>query len=119
MLRANTLPHSLKLAGHTLALAWALFWIGAGLWSALRDGDGLMQALQFALVPGGLFLLLVVVVWRYEKVGAWTLLLVGLLIVTHLSRQPEAGVSWLMLAGPPLVGGALLLAYRRVNASPR
>ncbi len=116
---ANTLPQSLKLAGHTLALAWALFWIAAGLWSAVRDGDGWLQALQYALVPGGLFLLVVAVVWRSEKLGAWMLLLVGLLMVTHLSRQPEAGASWLMLAGPPLAGGALLLVYRRLNASPR
>lgn len=107
----------LKLAGHTLALTWALFWIGAGLFTGISHHAGLGTTFGYMLAPGGLFLLLVLIVWRFEKVGAWMLLLIGLLIVTHLSRQPEAGASWVALAGPPLLGGVLLAIYHATAAA--
>lgn len=114
----HPLTRFLRLSGRTLALAWAGFWIAAGLWTGLNRGEGVVRAAEFGLFPGGLFLFLVVLVWRWEKVGAWALLLTGLLIVTHVSRAAEAGASWVLLAGPPLLGGILLLMYHRLEAAP-
>lgn len=105
----------IRYLGHGVALAWAGFWLAAGARTGLVEAKSLSQAVAYTLIPGGLCLLLVVVAWRWERIGAWAVLLCGLALVGHSSIQPAVTGPMLLLAGPPLLGGMLLVIYGRLR----
>lgn len=110
---AMTIPNLLRFAGHMLALTWAGFWIAAGARAALLEAHSVADVLRFTFLPGGVFLLLVAIAWKWEHISAWAILLCGLILIGHSSRQPDATGPMLLLVGPPLIGGILLLFYER------
>ncbi|MCC6538703.1 MAG: hypothetical protein IT162_14200 [Bryobacterales bacterium] len=100
----------LRQFGHLLAIAWAAFWIVSGAHSGFEQDGTWMTAFRYALFPGGLFAAIAAAVWRWEQVGAWAIILCGLAIAGSQSGAEATPV--LLLAGPPLLGGLLLLLYR-------
>lgn len=110
-----TIRDSLRYGGHGLALCWAGFWLAAGARAGLTEAKTVWEAIGYTLVPGALCVLLVIAAWRWERVGAWAVLLCGLVLLGHSSVQPDAAGPMWLLAGPPLVGGLLLVVYGRTG----
>lgn len=105
----------LRYAGHGVALGWAGFWIAAGGRAGLVQAQTFSEALAYALVPGGLCLIVALAAWRWERVGAWAVLFCGLALLGHSAVQPAVTGPMLLLAGPPLLGGLLLVIHGRLE----
>jgi hypothetical protein len=115
-----------------LALWWAGFWISFFVGSIMVEPTP-----AHAIVAGSvvllLFVILVLVPWRWEAAGGLLLVVMGLLIgVTYAiasawiirndgSRLPLAvrAITTLVFAGPPLVAGVLFLLHHHRMASNR
>jgi hypothetical protein len=109
-----------RILGLAVAFTWAGFWTWFGLASGISEKHSPLGVLVQALVPGGLFLASVAVAYRWEKPGAYLLLLEGLLIA--IVYPMLSGGRWLpfvlpTMALPPLVAGILLLSRGRMAAS--
>lgn len=113
-----TLRGFLKYTGHALALGWAGFWLAAGARAGLEQAKSFPEAVGYTLMPGGLCLLVVLAAWRWERIGAWAVLLCGLALLGHSSVQPEVTGPMLLLTGPPLIGGLMLVMYGRLRPPP-
>ena len=116
------------------ARALALLW--AGFWTSFFVGSVMVEPTPaHAIVVGSvallLFVILVLVPWRWEAAGGLLLVVMGLLVgVTYAiasawiirndgSRLPLAlrAITTLVFAGPPLVAGILFLLHHRVANS--
>lgn len=93
-----------------LALAWAGYWIYARLSTALLDGASSAGLVVAAINPGMLFLVSVIIAWRWELGGGLLLLFEGALVPIILSG---GWFALLTMALPPILAGALLIAVRR------
>lgn len=107
--------------GLGLGIVWAAFWIWFGLACGWSEG-GWREALVHALLPGGVFALLVYFAWLYPRGGSWGLIAVGLAITVayplwYGRHFPFSTVVfiWLTMAWPPILAGILLLGGRRVE----
>jgi hypothetical protein len=107
----------LRFFGHGIAIAWAGFWLAAGARAGLLEAKSIGEAIGYTLMPGGLCLALVLATWRWERVGAWAVLACGLALVGYSSVQPDVTGPMLLLAGPPLLGGLLLLIHGRMGGA--
>ena len=107
-------------------LAWTLialttaFWLWFGTASAVGERLGATNMLLHVLLPGGAFLLIACIAWRWRRVGATLLIVAGLAIavaypITTGRRFPISTILMvtLTMAAPPLVAGVLLLAEKR------
>lgn len=93
-----------RLSGMAFALAVSLFAMDAfnedlGFWKTLA-------ALAVHLVPTLFILAVILVAWKYEWLGAFVFLLLGVLYVG--SRQADA-LTYLVIAGPLFLTGTLFL----------
>ena len=104
----------------TLAILWSLFWVWFGVASAIFEQlDSAGRILHLA-VPGLFFVVLTLIVWRWEAVGGGLLLLAGVAICVAYPLVFGARFAWqvvalvlLTMALPPLVAGAMFLAHWR------
>jgi len=96
-----------------IALIWALWWLYFGLVSGTNEGiaDNLISA-----TPGLIYVASVVVAWRWQKAGAITLLIEGLIILFGYPRMAYGRLPFItilivlvMLALPALLSGSLLI----------
>ena len=107
-------------------LAWTLiaftttFWLWFGTASAIAERLGVINALLHLLLPGGGFLLIAAIVWRWRRLGAILLIVAGLAIavaypLTAGRRFPASTIVMVILtmAMPPVAAGALLLERKR------
>jgi len=101
----------LRLLARGVLLLFAGFWLFFAI--ASRWGEGFSAAgLPSLVTRGGGIVLLTVVAWRWPLVGGWLLVLVGLLLfggAVPFARGPSIVVR-IILAGPPTLVGALLVA---------
>ena len=110
---------SLQWCARIIVLCWALFWTWFGLASGLGEGLDPLGVIVHTAVPGGLFLVVLAVAWRWEGAGGVLLLVLAAAIsVTYpmLFRARPLGVvlgAVSMLAAPPLAAGVLFLLHRR------
>jgi hypothetical protein len=109
-----------RILGLAVAVVWGGFWTWFGLVSGITEKMTALGVLLHALVPGGLFLASVAVAWRWERPGAYLLLLEALLIAVVYPML--SGGRWLpfvlpTMALPPLVAGILLLSQGRAAAA--
>ena len=128
----------MRFAARFLALLWAGWWIFFGMASGfgeeiirLLKAHALLQNLSglhvgpvllHAAWPGLVFLLSVVVAWRWETIGGALLVFEGLLVLvayplmTYRHMLPVTILFVVLtMALPPLVAGALFLAHRRAS----
>ena len=128
----------MRFVARFLALLWAGWWLFFGLASGLGEEIiGLMRdqpllqdlsglhvgpVLLRAAWPGLVFLLSVVVAWRWETIGGALLVFEGLLVLvayplmTYRHMLPVTILFVVLtMALPPLVAGALFLASRRAS----
>jgi hypothetical protein len=109
-----------RILAYAVAFVWAGFWTWFGLASGIGEKLRPLGVLLHALVPGGLFLASVAAAWRWEKPGAYLLLLEGLLIaILYPMHFPARFLPFVLptMALPPLVAGILLLSQRPMAAS--
>jgi hypothetical protein len=105
-----------------VAVVWAGWWAVFGLLSGLGEGADVWGVVLHTLVPGGIFLLIAAIAWRWEFIGGSLLVFVGLATFQYYpfaSSLPGA----LTLSLPPIVAGFLLLWDRirphRPSTPPR
>jgi hypothetical protein len=107
-------------------LAWTLlaftttFWLWFGTASAIGERLGVINVLLHLLLPGGAFLLLACIAWRWRRLGATLLIVAGLAIavaypLTAGRRFPASTIVMVILtmAMPPVAAGVLLLERKR------
>jgi hypothetical protein len=74
------------------------------------------KALLIHLIPTFVVLIVLVLAWRWELIGAIAFTLLGLAyIVTSLGRFPFS--TYLLIAGPPIVIGMLFFTANRLSSS--
>ncbi len=98
---------------------WALFGIGSGL------GEGGTNIIFHLVFPTLIFVVLLFVFWRWERVGSIVMILLGLIVavgypLTVGRRFPVKTSIFMVLtmALPPLLAGLLAIAARRKSPSP-
>jgi hypothetical protein len=107
-----------------LGILWAGFWTWFGAASGIAEGLTPFGVLRYAAVPGLVFVLLLVIAWRWEAVGGGLLVLIGILIAVAypmLFRRLSALTIFLTdltLALPPLLAG-LLFVFHWWSGKPR
>lgn len=91
-----------------VATVWAGWWTFFGLASGLGEELSLTGVVIHTTIPGLIFVLTVVLAWRWEIAGGLVMMAVGLLTLVY---YPIA-TTWpgaLTLAIPPILAGALFL----------
>jgi hypothetical protein len=110
-------------------LAWTLiaftttFWLWFGMASAIGERLGAINVVLHLLLPGGAFLLLACIAWRWRPLGATLLIVAGVAIavgypLTLARRFPLTTIVFVILtmAAPPFAAGVLLLEGKRTVA---
>jgi hypothetical protein len=113
-------------------LAWTLialtttFWLWFGTASAVSERLGVINTVIHLLLPGGAFLLIAAIAWRWRRLGAALLIVAGLAMavaypLTIGRRFPESTIVMVILtmAAPPFAAGVLLLEGPAVDRSAR
>jgi len=108
------------LLARALALLWAGFWMCFFVVESWRWHTAVGPAL-FWVAAGLLFILLALIPWRWELLGAFLLVVVGFSVGVaytiwsppHLSALSRV-LTTLFLGGPPIAAGILFLMHRRV-----
>lgn len=98
----------LRNIARVVAVVWAAWWTLFGVLSGFGEGLDPLGVVMHTLVPGGLFLLVTAIAWRWEFVGGSLLVVIGLATFQY---YPFAA-SWpgaLTLSLPPILAGFLLL----------
>jgi hypothetical protein len=100
-----------------LASIWALWWFYFGLVSGAEEGiiDNALNA-----IPGLIFVISVIIAWRWQKPGGIVLLVEGIILLFGYPRLAYGRTTWgvigvvvLMLALPALLSGFLLLTQKK------
>jgi hypothetical protein len=81
-----------RYVARALALAWGGWWTFFGLASGIGERLTPLGVLVRALLPGGVFLATVLLIWRWERAGAVLLLLEALLAAAYAGL----GRTWFM-----------------------
>lgn len=109
-----------RYSARTLGLLWTGWWTFFGLASGLGEGLDPVGVVVHTTMPGLIFLVTVIVAWRWEAIGSILLILEGVLValaypVMTSGRMPVATIVFVLLtmALPPLVSGVLWLASWR------
>jgi len=99
------------------------FWLWFGIASGIGERLGAGNLIGHVVVPGGIFLITLLVAWRWERVGGALFLIEGLVVAIGYplmarGRFPVTTVVMVVLTMslPPLVAGALLIAKRPGHA---
>ena len=108
-----------------LAMLWAAFWLFFIVAESLAYRTPALVAAPW-VGAGLLFVILALVPWRWELSGGLLLVVVGLCVGVAYAiwappRLPLASraITTLVLSGPPLVAGLVLLGHhRQVTAGP-
>lgn len=106
-----------RTTARVIAYLWAFFWIGFGLLSGPAEGLDLAGTVVHALIPGGLFLLVALAATRWPSQSGALLLLTSAAVISAgytmiVGERSSIGaliLTMLLLAGPPLVAGLVLL----------
>jgi hypothetical protein len=119
MLKLSSLDWTVIIA-RTVTAAWSLFWVWFGLASARYEQLDAIGTLVHVAVPGIIFFLLLLVVWRWEMVGGGLLILASLAILVAYPlvfgprfRWQVVALVLLTMALPPLLAGVLFLVHWR------
>jgi hypothetical protein len=94
-----------------------VFWLWFGIGSAYVERAGPINWLMHILVPGGIFILSMLVAWRWQRIGGTLLVLesivaLGFIVRAFLwGRSPPSTLTLmcLTLGFPPLAAGILFL----------
>lgn len=95
-----------------ISACWAVFWTWFGFACGVAEFASFTDVLQ-QTIPGLLFLGATVVAWRFPREGGALLLALGIIVFGvywNLATQQGGGAAPLtgsMLAGPPMLAGAL------------
>lgn len=91
-----------------VAVVWAGWWLVFRLLSGIGEGLDGLGIVMHTLVPGGIFLLITAIAWRWEFIGGSLLVVIGLATFQY---YPFAGSlpGALTLSFPPMLAGYLLL----------
>ena len=109
-------------AARVLMIIATVFWLWFGIGSAYVENAGPFNWLMHVLVPGGIFILSMLVAWRWEAIGGALLVLEGLAALGFIVRAFVRGsftastllLMCLTLGLPPLAAGILfLICWRR------
>ena len=109
-------------AARVLMIVAIVFWLWFGIGSAYVENAGPFNWLMHILVPGGIFILSMLVAWRWEGIGGALLVLEGLAALGFIVRAFVRGsftastllLMCLTLGLPPLAAGILfLICWRR------
>lgn len=105
----------------TIARILAILWFG--LWAFFNIGSGIVEggrSLLFHFIAALIFAVLLLIVWRWEKVGSIIMIIIGLFVAIAypltIGRRFPPITSIMMeltMALPPLLIGILLILYRR------
>jgi hypothetical protein len=102
----------------TLAILWSLFWVWFGIASAIFEQLDTAGRILHLAVPGLFFVVLTLIVWRWEAVGGGLLLLAGAAICVAYPLLFGPRFAWtvvalvlLTMALPPLLAGAMFLVH--------
>ena len=118
---------AMRLGGRILAVLWAGFWLWFGFASGIVEELGPYGILKHTITPGGYFLLTVLVLFRWERAGAWLLLAAGVItavwypLLVGLQRMEWIVFVVPLMSLPPLLSGFLILRScrrRRESAIP-
>lgn len=103
-----------RYAAKALALIWAGFWVFFALACCIGEGSSMLGI----AIHGGPFIFFLIgalIALRWDLAGGIVLLVEGLAIAIAapiLLHGPNVSLTILMLAGPPLIAGIVLLAVR-------
>lgn len=117
------IARAVRYAARALTLIWAGWWILFGLVSGISGGIGIPNTLLHTAVPGLIFLAIAIIAWRWEGVGRFMLIGIGLLVCAiylvfvHLPPQMNTGML-LSMAMPPLAAGGLLILAEWLLSRP-
>ena len=107
-------------AAHVILLAWAGFWTWFGLASGIGEGLDAMGILLHTALPGLLFVVITLLVWRWERVGGPALVVVGLALALIYPlriggwRTFDPFILATMIL-PPVAAGLLLWRHTRTT----
>ncbi len=100
---------------HALMILWTSWWIFFGFSSGLSEGMTPSGVLLHGALPGLIFLITTIIVWRWETFGGKLLLYEGVLILAIFPAIAAGSISFsgilfviLTMALPPLLAGILL-----------
>jgi hypothetical protein len=104
-----------------------VFWLWFGIGSSCAGGTGPLARLIYMPVPGGIFILSMLVAWRWEGIGGALLALEGIVALGFITGAFLWGsftastlvLMCLTLGLPPLVAGILFLICWRQSAAAR
>lgn len=104
----------------TLAILWSLFWVWFGVASAIFEQLDTAGRILHVAVPGLFFVVLTLIVWRWEALGGGLLLLAGAAICVAYPLIFGPRFAWqvvllvlLTMALPPLLAGVMFLVHWR------
>jgi hypothetical protein len=119
MFKLSSLDWTVVIA-RTLAILWSLFWVWFGIASAIFEQLDTAGRILHVAVPGLFFVVLVLIVWRWEALGGGLLLLAGAAICVAYPllfgprfAWPVVAMVLLTMALPPLLAGVLFLVHWR------
>ena len=102
--------------GRIVAMLWGGWWTFFGVACGLGEGIGFGGTLMHALLPGGLFLAMALVSFRWVTAGGYALLGTGIVVLVGYPLMAYGKFSvttiitvLLMIALPPLLAGAGIL----------
>jgi hypothetical protein len=107
----------MRIVARILAVLWFGLWAFFNIASGIGEGGG---SLIFHFIAALIFAVLLLIVWRWEKVGSIIMIIIGLFVaiaypLTFGRRFPPITsiMMELTMALPPLLIGILLILYRR------
>ncbi len=122
----DVLSFYLSITAKVLLFAWALFWLWFGFASGIAEQLDFMGIIIHSMMPGGVFLIIVLISLMKERIRIPVLFLTGIFIsVAYPLTFGKGHLNWIIfvlpvMALPPLVS-AFLLVYckkriKRVSA---
>lgn len=109
----------LLLVARILALGWAAFWLLFGVASGLGEGLRIGGILMHIVLPGGVFLGIALLAWRWPNHGVFVLEAVGVFVLVGypvvMRHFPSSTIIFveLTMALPPIAAGIMLLLAHR------
>lgn len=115
---------STRMIARLLIIGTAVFWLWFGIGSTYTRGTGPLARLMHMPLPGGLFVLSMLVAWPWEGIGGVLLVLEGLVALALMVQTFHRGLlvtsslilMCLTLALPLLAAGILFLMCWRQSA---
>lgn len=115
----NTLK-AIRWSARGLGILFALFLslFALDVFTEYTDAADIAKALMIHLIPTFLVLVVLILAWRWELIGAITFTILGMAyIVTSLGQFPFS--TYLLIAGPPIVIGMLFFTAHRISSANR